>query len=135
MSTLDWVRWQFAIITLFHFIFVRELDEWTRALPRGLDTVVGQFGERVSGGERQRLALARAALTRARFVIFDEPTAHLDGQLATRVLDALLERCAGRGVLVITHDDRRLAGFDRILRLAGGRLLTAFNTHPIDQGA
>jgi thiol reductant ABC exporter CydC subunit len=102
-----------------------ELDDWAHALPEQLDTRVGQQGELVSGGQRQRLALARALLSPARFLILDEPIAHLDPGLAERVMRAVLARAQGRGVLVITHDTATLDGFDRVLRLAGGRLAEA----------
>ncbi len=94
---------------------VVELDEWALGLPRGLDTLVGQDGELVSGGQRTRIALARALLARSRFVILDEPTAHLDAALARRVIHNLMDACGERGVLLITHDADVLEGFDRIL--------------------
>jgi thiol reductant ABC exporter CydC subunit len=81
-----------------------ELDQWARNLPQGLDTLVGCDGELLSGGQRQRLALARTALAPARFLILDEPTAHLDRELAHRVLRNLLDARPELGVLLITHD-------------------------------
>jgi ATP-binding cassette, subfamily C, bacterial CydC len=99
-----------------------ELETWAACLPHGLDTLVGQHGEMVSGGQRQRLALARALLSPARFLILDEPLAHLDAPLAARLLPRMLEHCGDRGVLVITHDTEALPSFDRILDLADGRL-------------
>lgn len=98
-----------------------ELDRWVASLERRLDTVVGQQGELVSGGQRQRLALARALLSDARFLILDEPVAHLDAPLARRVMRHVLEHSAGRGLLVITHATDTLEGFDRVLALKQGR--------------
>jgi thiol reductant ABC exporter CydC subunit len=98
-----------------------ELDEFAAALPDGLETRVGQQGELVSGGQRQRLALARALLSDARFLILDEPAAHLDAPLARRVMQHVLERSADCGLLVITHAADALDGFDRVLRLERGR--------------
>src|ERR1019366_4783667 len=92
-----------------------ELQEWVAGLPHGLDTLVGQDGELVSGGQRTRIALARALLADARFLILDEPTAHLDPELARRVMHRLPSVCGERGLLVITHDADTLEGFDRIL--------------------
>ena len=92
-----------------------ELQEWVAGLPHGLDTLVGQDGELVSGGQRTRIALARALLADARFLILDEPTAHLDPELARRVMHRLPSVCGDRGLLVITHDADTLEGFDRIL--------------------
>jgi thiol reductant ABC exporter CydC subunit len=99
-----------------------ELQEWVASLPNGLDTIVGQAGELASGGQRRRLALARALLSGARFVILDEPTAHLDPELAQRVMAGVLRARAGRAVLVITHDSAALRGFDRVVQLARGAL-------------
>lgn len=96
------------------------LDRWATGLPQGLDTVVGHNGELVSGGQRRRIALARALLCDCRFLILDEPTAHLDADLAGRVMDGLLSACDERGVLVISHDVAVLDGFARVLHLRHG---------------
>lgn len=99
------------------------LGEWLDSLPEGLETEVGEAGARVSGGQRQRIAVARLFLADADFLIFDEPTAHLDpagaGDLLGR-LAGLANR--GPGVLVITHDTDDLGTFDEVLALREGRI-------------
>jgi ATP-binding cassette, subfamily C, bacterial CydC len=87
----------------------------------GLDAEVGVHGERLSGGMRQRLALARALLADPRVLVLDEPTAHLDPATRDAVLDDLLAATAGRTVLLITHDRARLDDLDAVIELADGR--------------
>jgi thiol reductant ABC exporter CydC subunit len=99
------------------------LGPWIESLADGLDTRVGENGALVSGGQRRRIALARALLADAPFLILDEPTADLDEPSAAAFLDGLLATAADTGLLVITH---RLAGldrFDEILVLDGGRVI------------
>ena len=74
------------------------------------------------GGQRQRIALARAFLAGARLLVLDEPTAHLDAANAAAILDDLLAAAGNVGVLVITHDEDGLDRFDRVLELDEGRI-------------
>jgi len=96
--------------------------EWVRSLPDGLDTIVGEDGGVLSGGQRQRVALARALAADARFLILDEPTAHLDAATAARIMADLAAGAGDRGVLVITHSPIGLDAFDEVLELRGGRI-------------
>jgi ABC-type multidrug transport system fused ATPase/permease subunit len=99
-------------------------DDFVAGLPEGLDTMVGEDGAHVSGGQRQRLALARALLARPRFLILDEPDAHLDDEVADVLVPELVAaaREAGVGVLVITHRRSAAGAADRVVELGGGRL-------------
>ncbi|MFZ3498867.1 thiol reductant ABC exporter subunit CydD [Streptomyces sp. 5.8] len=99
------------------------LLEWAEGLPDGLDTLVGEHGERISGGQRQRLALARALLADFPVLVLDEPAEHLDLATADALTADLLAATEGRTTVLITH---RLAGLeevDEVLVLDGGAVV------------
>jgi len=91
-------------------------------LPHGLDTVLGDHGAGLSGGELKRLALARAYLCHATLVILDEPTAGLDPENERLVSEALARLSSGRTVLVISHREQTLACVDRVAEMVDGRI-------------
>jgi thiol reductant ABC exporter CydC subunit len=80
-----------------------ELEELISELPDGLDTIIGDFGRAISGGEAKRIVLARALLSDAPLLVLDEPTEHLDPDLAERITARILEKYRDRALLVITH--------------------------------
>jgi ATP-binding cassette subfamily B protein len=94
-----------------------------RSLPDGLDTVVGDRGYRLSGGEKQRLAIARLLLKAPDVVVLDEATAHLDSENEAAVQAALAEALRGRTSLVIAHRLSTIRQADQILVLDGGRIV------------
>jgi ATP-binding cassette subfamily C protein CydD len=91
-------------------------------LPEGLATMIGEKGFGLSGGEAQRVALARIYLRAPRIILLDEPTAHLDAATESRVADGLLSFAEGRTLVVATHSLALAARMGTVLRLAGGRL-------------
>ncbi|NUR01803.1 MAG: ABC transporter ATP-binding protein, partial [Streptomyces sp.] len=92
------------------------------ALPAGYDSPVGKRGSHLSGGQRRRIALARAMLRTAPVLILDEPTAGLDDASAARIMAPLRRLTAGRTTLLITHDLRLTAQADLVLHLADATL-------------
>ena len=93
------------------------------SLPNGFDTVVGERGHRLSGGEKQRLAIARLLLKAPAVVILDEATAHLDSENEALVHDALREALRGRTSIVIAHRLSTVMEADQILVLDQGRII------------
>ena len=101
------------------------LGEWYDSLPQGLDTFLGEGGSRVSGGERRRIALARALLADSPVLVLDEPTEGLDEATAEGVMTDLLRSARGRTVLLLTHRTEGLDLVDEVLELRSGRLSRA----------
>ncbi|WP_326811173.1 thiol reductant ABC exporter subunit CydD [Streptomyces scopuliridis] len=97
------------------------LLDWVDALPAGLDTLVGEHGARISGGQRQRLALARALLADFPVLVLDEPAEHLDLATADALTTDLLAATEGRTTLLITHRLQGLDTVDEVIVLDGGR--------------
>ncbi|MFD7625154.1 thiol reductant ABC exporter subunit CydD [Streptomyces sp. NPDC059851] len=99
------------------------LLEWADGLPDGLDTLVGEHGERISGGQRQRLALARALLADFPVLLLDEPAEHLDLATADALTADLLAATEGRTTVLITHRLAGLEAVDEVLVLDAGAVV------------
>ena len=99
-----------------------QLDAWVTSLPQGSGTTVGSFGVAASGGERQRIALARVLLAGRPLVILDEPTEHLDGPTADALAETIEQALGETTVVTITHRLIGLENADRIVELRDGRI-------------
>ena len=146
-APLSWVRAQSAVVEQSTYLFsgtLREnlllaaptatdaqlvealraahLGDFYEALPGGLDARVGARGLAVSGGEAQRIAIARAFLKNASIMILDEPTAHVDLASEREILASLDTVCAGRTTLTISHRDATIKGADRVATLQEGTI-------------
>jgi ATP-binding cassette, subfamily C, bacterial CydC len=96
---------------------------WILSLPLRFDTLVGTYGSAISGGERQRIAIARALLADPAVMILDEPTANLEAHTARTLMADLLAMTADRATLLITHDLGALDQLDEIVMLEHGRVV------------
>ena len=98
-------------------------DAFIERLPQGYDTVIGERGATLSGGEKQRLSIARAFLKDAPILILDEPTSALDARTEGALLDALVRLSEGRTTFIIAHRLSTIRNADRILVLDQGRIV------------
>lgn len=104
------------------------LDRLMQRFPMGLETVVGERGTQLSGGERQAVALARLFLRKPKLLVLDEPTSQLDGEALRHVRTALKSLMAGRTTFLVTHNAETIQLAPRVLFLEEGRLV-ADSTH------
>ena len=99
------------------------LANWIEKLPKGLDTYVGERGGQVSGGQAQRIQIARALCKDAPVVLLDEPTSALDQDTGYSVLEALNRLMVGRTVIHVTHHRETLDESYAVYRMKGGKLV------------
>jgi ATP-binding cassette subfamily B protein/subfamily B ATP-binding cassette protein MsbA len=99
-----------------------QLTEWIKTLPNGIDTFVGERGGKVSGGQAQRIAIARAIAKNAPVILLDEATSALDTETSDMVLAAIRNLTEGKTVISVSHRAETFNDIDFMYRLEGGRL-------------
>jgi ATP-binding cassette subfamily C protein CydD len=119
---------------IFRAAALAHLDEFVQLLPLGYDTIIGEQGARLSGGQAQRLALARAFLKDSPFLILDEPTSSFDPTNEMLFQDSVNELAQGRTVLTIAHRLNTVYQADQIIVLSNGKVVEAGNhQHLLEQ--
>lgn len=108
-------------------ITMAHLDDFVSRLPKGYDTEVGERGLKLSGGEKQRVAIARTILKQPSILLFDEATSSLDSASEKAVLDAINEVSQGKSSLVVAHRLSTIVNADRILVLDNGKIVEQGN--------
>ena len=98
------------------------LTDFIASLPQGLDTFVGEAGNRLSGGQKQRLSIARALLKNAPILILDEATSALDSQSEAQIKVALLHLLKGRTTFIVAHRLSTIEHATTIIAMAGGEI-------------
>jgi ABC-type multidrug transport system fused ATPase/permease subunit len=102
---------------------VAHLDKFIRDLPDGIDTQVGERGTKISGGQRQRLGIARAMFTRPHLLVLDEATSSLDGETEADITDAIYALRGSTTVVLIAHRLSTVRNADIVAYLSGGEIL------------
>jgi ATP-binding cassette subfamily C protein len=122
-ANLSWARPDASEAEMWQSLATAGADEFVRRLDKGIDTLVGERGSLVSGGERQRLALARALLRRPKLLVLDEATNAIDVAGEREVLDRLRSLPERPTIVMVAHREASLSGCDRVIELQNGRVV------------
>lgn len=102
---------------------IAQLTEFVRSLPLGLDTPVGDRGTKISGGQRQRLGIARAMFTKPRLLVLDEATSALDGETEANIADAIQKMKGEVTVIMIAHRLSTVREADKVIYMESGKII------------
>ena len=102
---------------------VAHLDKFVSELPQGLDTPVGERGTKISGGQRQRLGIARAMFTKPHLLVLDEATSSLDGETEANISDAIHALRGSTTVVMIAHRLSTVRNADIVVYMADGKVI------------
>jgi ATP-binding cassette subfamily C protein len=120
---LAWVNPRASEDEMWNALTLVGADTLVRGMEQGLETVVGERGSLISGGERQRLALARAVLRKPRLLIMDEATSAIDVAGERQILERLRALSPRPAIVIVAHRAESLASCDRVVQIEGGRCL------------
>jgi ATP-binding cassette subfamily C protein len=120
---LLWANPQASDAEIWDALAIAGVDGFVSGLTAGLDTVLGERGTLISGGERQRLCLARAVLRRPFLFVLDEATSAIDVPAERKIIEAMLDLTPRPTIVMIAHRDQSLAHCDRMLRLQNGKAI------------
>jgi len=109
-------------------IHMAKLEELIAQLPDGMDTLIGEHGDKLSGGQKQRIAIARALIRDPRVIIFDEATSALDVESEKYIQDSIVEMIKGRTTFIVAHRLSTIRKANRIVVMQHGRI-TEIGTH------
>ena len=101
---------------------IAQLEDFVRSLPNGLDSLVGDRGVKISGGQRQRLGIARAMFTKPKLLVLDEATSSLDGQTESEVSDAIRALHGNVTVIMIAHRLSTVRNADTVIYMDEGTI-------------
>ena len=122
---LLWANPQASDAEIWDALAIAGVDDFVAGLTAGLDTLLGERGTLISGGERQRLCLARAVLRRPFLFVLDEATSAIDIPAERRIIKAMLDLKPRPTIVMIAHRDQSLDFCDRMLRLQNSRAVAA----------
>jgi ABC-type bacteriocin/lantibiotic exporter with double-glycine peptidase domain len=112
---------------------VAQLDQFVANLPLGIDTQVGERGAKISGGQRQRLGIARAMFTRPHLLVLDEATSSLDGETEASISEAIQSLRGTITVVMIAHRLSTVRNADIVVYLAEGKVLASGSFEEVRQ--
>ena len=118
---------------VFAALQVAHLDEFVRSLPDGIETQVGERGAKISGGQRQRLGIARAMFTRPQLLVLDEATSSLDGETEASISEAIHSLRGSTTVVLIAHRLSTVRNVDTVVYLSNGKVLAAGSFNAVRQ--
>jgi ATP-binding cassette subfamily B protein len=107
---------------LLEIVHMAKLDELIEQLPDGLETLIGEHGDKLSGGQKQRIAIARALIRDPKVIIFDEATSALDVESEKYIQDSMVELIKGRTTFIVAHRLSTIRQANRIVVLKKGQI-------------